>query len=217
MASHCHLSGNCHCVIVSLAVRTEWLIFFEAGAFLSLWWSPALPKPHPFSSDKRRLVLSHSPGSYWFRRSISQAKVHHRHRTMWQSPTGQHVCFHLWKSDSERMKLSVLLYFPTRLSRRLLIVCWWSNTSCWPAAAALWFAYPVAEPVLLCAGGKNPSSESKQWAASGIANIRLIARSVGSEDQIFQRMLREMKTSCSVFTLLKVYWESWRVQWYLVQ
>lgn len=41
--------------------------------------------------------------------------------------------------------------------------------------------------------------------------------SVGSKDPIFQRMLREMKTFCSAFSLLKVYWESWRVQWYLLQ
>lgn len=114
-------------------------------------------------------------------------------------------------------KLSVLLYFPACLSCRLLIVCWWSNTSCWLATAPLWFAYPVAEPVLLCTGEKNPSSESKRWTASGVANVWLIVHSVGSKDQIFQRMLGEMKTFCSVFSFLKVYWDSWRVQRYLVQ
>lgn len=33
LAFHCHLSRNCHCVVLSLAVRTEWVIFFEAGTF----------------------------------------------------------------------------------------------------------------------------------------------------------------------------------------
>lgn len=216
MASHCHLGRNCHCVILSLAIRTEWVIFFKAGALLSLWWTVGLPKPHPFSSDKCRLVLFHSPGSHWFGKCVSQAEVHHWHRTMWQSQTGQDVYFHFWKSDSELMKLSVLLYFPTRLSCRWLIVCWWSNASCWLATAALWFV-TLWLSLCFCAQERRTVFREQTQTASGIANIRLIVRSVGSKDQVFQRMLREMMTSCSVFSLLKVYWESWRVQWYLVQ
>lgn len=99
LAFHFYLSRNCHFVILSLAVRTEWVIFFEAGTFLFLWWP--LPKPHPFSADKCRLVFSHSPGSHWFRELVSQSKVHPLDETMWQSQAGQDVCFHLWVRVNE--------------------------------------------------------------------------------------------------------------------
>lgn len=90
------------------------------------------------------------------------------------------------------MKRSVLLYFLTRLSCRLLIACLWSKASCWLAAAALWFACPVAEPVLLGAGeSEEPIFREQRAGCKWSANIPLIGHSVGGKTQVFQRMLRD--------------------------
>lgn len=166
LAFHFYLSRNCHCVNLSLAVRTEWVIFFEAGTFLFL--SRPLPKPHPFSSDKFRLVFSHSPGSHWFRNWSPRAKSIIRTRPCSKARQAR-MSASIY--ESELMKASPALFPNTSVSP--MARCPWmeKRQPCLAAAAApLGFALPVVQPLLVCTGDKNPPAESQQWTASGAVN-----------------------------------------------
>lgn len=68
------------------------------------------------------------------------------------------------------MKASTAL-FPNTFVLLAALYLWMQKCkSCLATAAALGFAHPVAQPLLLCTADKNPPAESQQRAASGAAN-----------------------------------------------
>lgn len=170
LAFHCHLSRSCHCVIVSLDVieLNEWfplklvLSCFSDGLCLCL--SPIFS---PLTNAHLSFPIHPVPIGLGNRSPWAKSIIRTR-------PCGKARLARMSASiyGSELMKASAAL-FPNTFVSPIAGWLWMQKREpclAAAAAAALGFALPMAQPLLLCTGDKNPPAESQQWTASGAAN-----------------------------------------------
>lgn len=146
------LVEKCCCVILSLAIRREWVISFEgSSAFPPLWWTLALPKKQCLSPLKCRLVLSHRPGSRCLGKWLAGWSL---------SPGQYHVAKPGWP---EYLLPFMKIWFRINAACTILF----PNVFVMPIAHCLWMkqskwdTWAVTEPVPLCGQEKNPFSPSQ--------------------------------------------------------